>query len=94
MHDFLFIFQWLKKQDGIDELPESNDINLFRSGTQYYRPLNLTDNELILNGNVYISKMFIRNSCEEDSGTYVCLALNDKGFNFRNTSLKVIGARK
>lgn len=88
---FLFL-QWLKKQDGIREF--SNDNNLFRSGQLYYRPLNLTDNEFIVKSGVYKSKLLIRNSCEADSGTYVCLALNDKGFDVKNSTLKVIASRK
>lgn len=83
--------KWLKKQEDLYESPKSNDINLFRSGKQFYRALNLTDKDFITNNGVYKSKLFIRNSCEADSGIYVCLALNDKGYSFKNSTLKVIG---
>ncbi|XP_054709455.1 fibroblast growth factor receptor-like 1 [Uloborus diversus] len=87
--------KWLKKvfKEEIGHSTLSNDLTLFRSGTTYYRPLNFSDGTTATDG-VYKSKLLIRNTEKEDSGTYVCLALNDKGFSFKNVTLTVIGTVK
>ncbi|GBL81437.1 Fibroblast growth factor receptor-like 1 [Araneus ventricosus] len=84
--------KWLKKLSK-EEITDSvilDDLRLFRSGANFYRPLpNATNTHSGLDG-LYKSKLLIKNSCKEDSGTYVCLALNDKGFSFKNVSLTVV----
>ncbi|KAG8199857.1 hypothetical protein JTE90_015851 [Oedothorax gibbosus] len=81
-------FKRLNKED-IGESINLDDITLFRSGSTYYRPLNVSKQTGTSVG-VYKSNLLIRNSCTEDAGTYVCLALNDKGYNFKNATLHVL----
>ncbi|XP_055928464.1 fibroblast growth factor receptor-like 1 [Argiope bruennichi] len=85
--------KWLKKLSK-EEITESvilDDMTLFRSGANFYRPLSLPNATNTNSGDgLYKSKLLIKNSCKEDSGTYVCLALNDKGFSFKNVSLTVV----
>ncbi|GFS63546.1 fibroblast growth factor receptor-like 1 [Trichonephila clavipes] len=88
--------KWLKKLNK-EEISDSiimDDITLFRSGANFYRPINLPNGTSTNSGldGFYKSKLLIRNTCATDSGTYVCLALNDKGFNFKNVTLTVISA--
>ncbi|CAL1277326.1 unnamed protein product, partial [Larinioides sclopetarius] len=85
--------KFLKKlsKEEITDSVRLNDSRLFRSETNFYRPLpNATNTHSGLDG-LYKSKLLIKNSRKEDSGTYVCLALNDKGFSFKNVSLNVVG---
>ncbi|GFY49500.1 fibroblast growth factor receptor-like 1 [Trichonephila inaurata madagascariensis] len=86
--------KWLKKLNK-EEISDSiimDDVTLFRSGANFYRPINLPNGTSTNSGldGFYKSKLLIRNTCAADSGTYVCLALNDKGFNFKNVTLTVI----
>ncbi|GIX96800.1 fibroblast growth factor receptor-like 1 [Caerostris extrusa] len=85
--------KWLKKLNE-EEITDSlilDDITLFRSGANFYRPLSLPNFTNTNSGSdgLYKSKLQIKNSCKEDSGAYVCLALNDKGFSFKNVTLTV-----
>ncbi|XP_042906784.1 fibroblast growth factor receptor-like 1 [Parasteatoda tepidariorum] len=82
--------KWLKKLNIKENAEPIDDVTLFRSGKNYYRPLNLSDG-IGANG-VHKSKLIINNAVAEDSGIYVCLALNDKGFNAMNGTLTVISA--
>ncbi|GFT24549.1 hemicentin-1 [Nephila pilipes] len=86
--------KWLKKLNK-EEISDSlimDDVTLFRSGTNFYRPISLPNGTSTHSGldEFYKSKLLLRNTCTTDTGTYVCLALNDKGFNFKNVSLTVI----
>ncbi|GFQ72205.1 fibroblast growth factor receptor-like 1 [Trichonephila clavata] len=71
--------------------PVMDDATLFRFGANFYRPITLPNGMSTNPGpdGFYKSKLLIPNTCVADSGTYICLALNDKGFNFKNVTLTV-----
>ncbi|GFR09350.1 fibroblast growth factor receptor-like 1 [Trichonephila clavata] len=85
--------KWFKKlnEEITSDSPVMNDATLFRFGANFYRPITLPNGISTNPGpdGFYKSKLLIPNTCVADSGTYICLALNDKGFNFKNVTLTV-----
>ncbi|GFY45561.1 fibroblast growth factor receptor-like 1 [Trichonephila inaurata madagascariensis] len=85
--------KWFKKlnKEKTNDLLVMDDAALFRFGANFYRPITLPNGISTNPGpdGFYKSKLLIRNTCVADSGTYICLALNDKGFNFKNVTLTV-----
>ncbi|KFM60038.1 Fibroblast growth factor receptor-like 1, partial [Stegodyphus mimosarum] len=75
--------KWLKRLN-----KKETETSLFHLEGVSYRALNVPDGTDTYEG-LYRSKLMIRNARIEDSGTYVCLALNDKGFSFKNVTLTV-----
>ncbi|XP_035217351.1 fibroblast growth factor receptor-like 1 [Stegodyphus dumicola] len=77
--------KWLKRLN-----KEETKTSLFHLEGVSYRALNISfsDGTDTYEG-LYRSKLLIRNARIQDSGTYVCLALNDKGFSFKNVTLTV-----
>jgi hypothetical protein len=46
--------------------------------------------ELYLPGEVYLSKLILHQSSKRDSGYYICLVVNAKGFQYRGAYLTVL----
>lgn len=85
--------KWFRQQDSNSELPIDENNNYNSRVIQYFEntyELLESAGEKILTDDTYLSKLILNNVSERDTGFYVCVGINYRGFKIRQAFLNVI----